>query len=201
MSKIVVNMSLTLDGVIQAPGRPDEDTRDGFKYGGWALPYFDPIMFSASAEGMAKMPSLLFGRRTYEDFYAVWPKRTDGNPFTEVLNNSQKYVASTTLEEPLPWQNSTLLKGDAATAVATLKEQSGRDFVILGSGEFVQSLMRHNLIDEYVLSIHPLILGSGRRLFPDGSPYTALRLVDTKTTTTGVVMATYRPAEPVAGRA
>ncbi len=125
MSKVIVNMSLTLDGVMQAPGRPDEDTREGFKHGGWALPYFDPVMGSGAAEGMAKMPALLFGRRTYEDFFAVWPKRTD-NPFTEVLNNSEKYVASTTLKEPLPWSNSTLLAGDAAAAVAVLKEQPGK---------------------------------------------------------------------------
>jgi dihydrofolate reductase len=142
---------------------------------------------------------LLFGRRTYEDFYAVWPKRTD-NPFTEVLNNAQKYVASTTLEEPLLWSNSTLLKGDAAAAVATLKNQPGKDLVVLGSGELVQSLMRRNLVDEYVLSIHPLVLGSGRRLFLDGSPFAALRLVETKTTTTGVVIATYQPAEPTMGK-
>jgi dihydrofolate reductase len=197
MSKVVVNMSVTLDGVIQAPGRPDEDTRGGFEHGGWALPYFDPVMGRGAAEGMAKRPSLLLGRRTYEDFYAVWPNRTD-NPFTEVLNNLQKYVASTTLKEPLPWCNSTLLKGDAATAVATLKGQLDKDLVVLGSGELVQSLMRHNLVDEYVLSIHPLVLGSGRRLFPDGSPFAANQLVDTKTTTTGVVIATYRPSEPMA---
>lgn len=199
MSKVVVNMSLTLDGVMQAPGRPDEDIRGGFEYGGWALPYFDPVMGSNAAEGMAKMPALLFGRRTYEDFYAVWPKRTD-NPFTAFLNNAQKYVASTTLKEPLSWSNSTLLTGDAAAAVAALKEQSDMDFAVLGSGEMVQSLMRHNLVDEYVLSIHPLVLGSGRRLFPDGSPFAALRLVDTKTTTTGVVIATYQPTESTAGK-
>lgn len=192
MSKVFVNMSITLDGVMQAPGRPDEDTRDGFEHGGWALPYFDPVMGKAAAEGMATMPALLFGRRTYEDFYSVWPKRV-GNPFTDVLNNSQKYVASTTLEEPLPWSNSTLLKGDAAKAVADLKQQD-KDLVILGSGVLVQSLMKDNLIDQYVLSIHPLVLGSGRRLFAGGGPFTALRLVDTKTTTTGVVIATYEPA-------
>ena len=163
----------------------------------FAVDYFDSVMASVAAEGIAKTPALLFGRRTYEDFYAVWPNRTD-NPFTEVLNNAQKYVASTTLEEPLLWSNSTLLKGDAAAAVATLKEQPGKDLVVLGSGELVQSLMRRNLVDEYVLSIHPLVLGSGRRLFSDGSPFAALRLVDTKTTTTGVVIATYRPAEPAA---
>lgn len=196
MSKIVANLNLTLDGVIQAPGRPDEDTRGGFKYGGWALPYFDPIMAGNAAKGMARMPAMLFGRRTYEDFYKVWPNRTD-NPFTAFLDNAQKYVVSTTLEDPLPWINSTLLKGDAATTVAALKEQSDRDLAILGSGELVRSLMGSNLIDEYVLSIHPLVLGAGRRLFPDEGSMAALRLVDSKTTSTGVVIATYRPAEPV----
>ena len=193
MSKVVVNMSLTLDGVMQAPGRADEDTRDGFQHGGWALPYFDPIMGSAAAEGMAAEPALLLGRRTYEDFYAVWPNRTD-NPFTEWLNKARKYVASTTLKEPLPWSNSILLAGDAAAAVESLKEQSGKDLLIFGSGVLIQSLMRHNLIDEYVLQIHPLVLGSGRRLFSDGSPLTTLQLVNTRTTTTGVVIANYIPS-------
>src|SRR5262249_33145650 len=185
------NLSIALDGVIQAPARPDEDTRDGFKHGGWALRYFDPVMAGSAAEGMAKMPDLLFGRRTYEDFYSVWPNRTD-NPFTEVLDNSQKYVVSTTLEEPLPWINSTLLKGEAGATVGALKKQEGKDLLILGSGELVRSLLRHQLIDDLVLSIHPLVLGSGRRLFPEEGPFAALQLVDTKTTTTGVVMATYR---------
>jgi dihydrofolate reductase len=130
---------------------------------------------------------------TYEDFYSVWPNRTD-NPFTAVLNNTQKYVASTTLREPLPWSNSRLLKGEAAEAVAKLKEQPGKDFVILGSGELVRSLMRRNLIDEYMLLIHPLILGAGRRLFTDDGSFATLRLVGTKTTSTGVVIATYQPA-------
>ncbi|PYP89933.1 MAG: deaminase [Blastocatellia bacterium AA13] len=193
MRRVIVKMSVSLDGVIQAPGRSDEDTRGGFDRGGWALPYFDPVMGKAAAEGMATMPDLLFGRRTYKDFYSVWPRRT-GNPFTEVLNNSQKFVASTTLEEPLPWANSTLLKGDAAASVAALKEQPGKDLVVLGSAALIQSLMRSNLVDEYGLSIHPLVLGSGRRLFPDGSPYAAFQLVETSTTTTGVIMATYRPS-------
>jgi dihydrofolate reductase len=184
---------------MQAPGRPDEDTRGGFEHGGWAGPYFDPVAAQAAAAGIASQPALLFGRRTYQDFHAVWPNRTD-NPFTEVLNNAQKYVASRTLAEPLPWKNSTLLAGDAEVAVAALKAQPGKDFVILGSGVLVQSLMRANLIDEYALSIHPLVLGSGRRLFPDGVPLAALRLVDTKTTTTGVMIATYRPADAMAGQ-
>jgi len=194
MGKLVVNINLTLDGVMQAPGRSDEDTRGGFQYGGWATPYFDPVMGKAAAEGMTQMPAFLFGRRTYEDFYSVWPHRTD-NPFTGFLNVAQKYVASTTLAEPLPWMNSTLLKGDAGQTVAALKQQSDQNFLVLGCGALVQSLLRHNLVDEYVLSIHPLVLGTGRRLFAEGSPFTKFQLVDTKTSSTGVIMATYRPAE------
>jgi dihydrofolate reductase len=195
MRRITVFDHVTLDGVMQAPGRPDEDRRGGFEHGGWEPPYGDPVMASVAAEGMAKGGALLLGRRTYEDFYSFWPNQPEDNPFTAVLSNTQKYVASTTLAEPLPWSNSTLLKGDAAEAVARLKEQPGKDLVVLGSGELVQSLMRRNLVDEYVLLIHPLVLGTGRRLFAEGSPTTALRLVDTKTTTTGVVIATYQPAE------
>src|SRR6266704_4935756 len=178
MSKVVVFMNLTLDGVMQAPARPDEDRRGGFEHGGWAMPY---ATMEAAEESKAYSGALLLGRRTYEDFYTVWPNRTD-NPFTEVLNNTQKYVASTTLEEPLPWSNSTLLKGDAAEAVAQLKQQPGKDLLIMGSGELIQSLMRANLIDDYVLLIHPLVLGSGRRLFPDGGAAATLRLVATSTT-------------------
>jgi len=200
MSKVIVNNSVTLDGVMQAPARVDEDLRDGFEHGGWAQPYFDEVMVSVAAEGIAQGGDLLLGRRTYEDFASVWPHMPEENPFTAVMNNFRKHVASTTLEEPLAWNNSTLLYGDADKAVARLKEQSGNDLVILGSGELVQSLMRHNLIDRYVLLIHPLVLGSGRRLFPDGGASAPLRLVDTKSTTTGVVIATYEPAGPTTGK-
>jgi dihydrofolate reductase len=198
MGKVVVFVNLTLDGVMQAPARPDEDRRGGFEYGGWATPYADPGIGKAAAESMATTGALLLGRRTYEDFYRVWPSRTD-NPFTAVLNNALKYVASTTLQEPLAWSNSTLLGGDAAEDVARLKEQPGKDIVILGSGELVKSLILHNLIDEYRLLIHPLVLGSGHRLFAGSAPF-ALRLGDIKTTSTGVVTATYWPVEPVAGK-
>jgi dihydrofolate reductase len=191
MSKIVAFTSLTLDGVMQAPGRPDEDRRGGFEHGGWAIPYGDSVLGTISGESMASTGALLFGRRTYEDFYAVWPNRTDDNPFTAVLNNSPKYVASTTLKDPLPWINSTVLKGDAAEAVARLRAQPGKDMVVLGSGVLLESLMRRNLVDEYIVLIHPLLLGSGRHLFTDGGQFAALRLVDAKTTTTGVVIATY----------
>jgi dihydrofolate reductase len=194
MSKVVVVNNVTLDGVMQAPARPDEDRRGGFTRGGWALPYNDEVMARRMGANMSQGGSLLLGRRTYEDFYGVWPSRT-GNPYTEVLNNTRKYVASTTLAEPLPWQNSTLLQGDAAQGVARLRQQPGQDLVILGSGALIHSLLPHHLIDEFVLLIHPLVLGSGHRLFPDGAA-AALRLTDSVTTTTGVVIATYRPAEP-----
>jgi dihydrofolate reductase len=192
MANILVFTSLTLDGVMQAPGRPDEDSRGGFAHGGWAQPYNDPVMGSATGESMAGSGALLLGRRTYEDLYSYWPHQTD-NPFTPVLDNTLKYVASNTLTEPLPWQNSKLLSGDAAEAVAKLKERPGRDIAVLGSGQLVQSLVRHGLVDRYVLLIHPLVLGTGRRLFPDGGASTSLRLRDAKTTTTGVIIATYQP--------
>ena len=197
MSKIVAFESLTLDGVMQAPGRPDEDVRGGFQYGGWAVPYADPVMGQMAAEGMATTGGLLLGRRTYEDFYGYWPHQTD-SPFTEVLNNTQKYVASTTLEEPLPWSNSTLLKGDAVEAVAELRAQPGNDIVILGSGNLVRQLVEHGLIDEWVLLIHPIVLGTGTRLFADETTAAALELVEAKPTTTGVLIATYRPASGTA---
>jgi dihydrofolate reductase len=190
MGKITVVNNITLDGVMQAPARPDEDPLGGFALSGWGIPYQDGVIaqkmgaMMASGEG-----SLLLGRRTYEDFYSVWPKRTD-NPFTEHLNKVQKYVASRSLKEPLPWQNSTLLKGDA---VAALKGQEDQSFAILGSGELIQSLIRRNLIDEYMLLIFPIVLGTGRRLFPDEETV-RLRLVESLTATTGVIIATYQVA-------
>jgi dihydrofolate reductase len=190
MRRITVTEHLTLDGVMQAPGRPDEDTRGGFQHGGWAIPNNDEIMARVMGEGMAKGGPLLFGRRTYDDFYGFWPHQKD-NPFTDVLNGVEKFVASRRLTDPLPWKNSTLLKGDAAETVKELKEQSGEDIGVVGSGELVQSLIRHRLVDEYLLMIHPLVLGSGRRLFPE-DVHSSLRLVDSVTTTTGVVIATYR---------
>src|SRR4030067_398880 len=127
MRKVVVFNSVTLDGVMQAPGRADEDLRGGFRHGGWAAPYADPVLAGVAGEGMAEGADLLFGRRTYEDFAAVWPRMPQPNPFTEVLNRSQKYVASRTLRAPLPWQNSTLLSGEAATTVSELKKEAGKD--------------------------------------------------------------------------
>ena len=191
MSKVVVFMNLTLDGVMQAPGRPDEDRRGAFEHGGWAMPY---ATMEAAEESMAYTGALLLGRRTYEDFYAVWPKRT-GDPTTAVLNAAQKYVVSNTLSEPLPWDNSTLLKGEATEAVARLKKELDRDLVVLGSRALVRSLLRSNLIDVYVLSIHPLVLGTGSHLFTAEDTRRALRLVDVKSTPSGVIIATYLAAE------
>jgi dihydrofolate reductase len=193
MSRVVVINHVTLDGVMQAPGRPDEDRRGGFEHGGWSPPYGDAVMGSFMGARMGKGGAMVFGRRTYEDFASFWPHQHD-SPYSAVLNDARKYVASTTLHEPLQWSNSTLLEGDAADAVARLKEQSDENLVVLGSGELVRSLMRHDLVDEFVLTIHPLVLGSGRRLFADGGPPAALRLVESTTTTTGVVIAVYRPA-------
>ncbi|HEX6468886.1 MAG TPA: dihydrofolate reductase family protein [Streptosporangiaceae bacterium] len=193
MGRIVVINNLTLDGVMQAPARPDEDERGGFAHGGWGVPNTDEVMAKAMGARMARDGSLLLGRRTYEDFYEVWPHRTD-NPYTEVLNKTQKYVVSTTLSEPLPWQNSTLLKGDAATTVADLKAREDTDIGVLGSGELVRTLVRHDLVDEYVMLIHPLVLGTGHRMFPDEGAPRPLRLVDSVTTTKGVIIATYQRA-------
>lgn len=192
MRKVIVVESLTLDGVMQAPGGRDEDRRGGFEHGGWAPPYMDDVLMGEMAKGMGRV-ELLFGRRTYEQFHAFWPNQPEPNPFTTVLNETQKYVASRTLAEPLPWVNSTLLAGDAADTVADLKGRPGRDLVVLGSGELVQSLMVDGLVDEYQLVIHPLVVGTGRRLFANGVVQ-RLRLTSSVTTTTGVVVATYQAA-------
>jgi dihydrofolate reductase len=191
MRKVVICTNLTLDGVMQAPARADEDTRDGFKHGGWGAPY---AAMTQVGEVFANTGALLLGRRTYEDFSNVWPKRTD-SPFTPWLNNIPKYVASRTLAEPLPWTNSTLLRGEAATAVNALKQQQGKDVLILGSGELIRTLMRSKLIDEYILLFHPLVLGSGRRLFPGDGTLAKLTLAGSSATPSGVIVATYRSPE------
>jgi dihydrofolate reductase len=200
MRRVTVTEHVSLDGVMQAPGRPDEDRRGGFDHGGWAQANADEVMGREMGKGLAKGGPLLLGRRTYEDFYGFWPHQTD-NPYTEVLNSTHKYVASRTLQEPLPWRNSMLLEGDAAEAVAKLKAEPGEDIGVLGSGELVRSLMRRDLVDELVLMIHPLVLGSGRRLFDDDGAFASLRLVESVTTTTGVLIGTYQRTESTAGEA
>lgn len=191
--KIVAFESITLDGVMQGPGRPDEDTRDGFAHGGWAAPYANsPEQGQAVAESMAATGAILLGRRTYEDFYQTWHGRTD-NQFSPVLDAATKYVASRTLREPLVWENSVLLP-DGADGVARLRREPGKDIVVLGSGDLVRSLAAVGLIDRWLLFIHPLVLGSGRHLFADPGQLARLRLVSSLATSTGVVIAIYAPA-------
>jgi dihydrofolate reductase len=192
MGKIIVITNVTLDGVMQAPGHSEEDPRGGFEHGGWAAP-FAAMQQPEAGAAFANMGALLFGRLTYARFYAFWPNQVD-NPFTAFLNNIPKYVASTTLDEPLPWSHSTLIKHDVAKTLEKLKSGQDKDLVVFGSGVLVQSLMRWSLVDEYVLLIHPLVLGSGRRLFPDDGASASLTLRDSKATTNGVVIATYEPA-------
>lgn len=199
MRRIVVLQSVTLDGVMQAPGRPDEDRRGGFEHGGWAGPYHDAVMAREMGAGMSRGADLLFGRRTYEDFHQAWHGRTD-NPFSPVLDASTKYVASTTLKAPLVWRNSTLLEGNAVDAVARLKQTPGLDLLVMGSGVLVESLMYCGLVDQFILLIHPLVLGTGRRLFDDVG-LARLRLVRSVPTTTGVIIATYEPAPAAATEA
>jgi dihydrofolate reductase len=183
---------ISMDGVIQAPGRPDEDTRDGFDRGGWAVPYNDEVMAQRMGEGMASSGTMLFGRRTYEDFYGYWPHQTD-NPFTPYLNEATKYVVSSTLSEPLPWQNSILLPGDPAASVSRLKSEPGPDLGIVGSALLVRSLLAAKLIDRYLLLIHPLVLGQGHRLFDERGPGVDFELTDSVVTSKGVIIATYEP--------
>jgi dihydrofolate reductase len=197
MRRLVVHNSVTLDGVMQAPARPDEDRRDGFEHGGWATPYFDRVMMEDAGKGMSGDGAMLFGRVTYEDFASVWPNRPADDPFAAKLNRSPKYVVSRTLKPPFPWQGTTLLSGDAPEAVRALKAEDGPDLAILGSGELIRSLLSHDLIDEIHLLIHPLVLGSGRRLFGGDGDLARFELTDSQASTTGVILATYRPtSEP-----
>jgi dihydrofolate reductase len=191
--RVVVINHLTLDGVMQAPGRPDEDTRGGFERGGWAAPNVDDVVNAALGARMHRSGGLLLGQRSYEDMLSYW--NSQDSPFKDMLNSAPKYVASRTLREPLPWPNSILLSTDVADAVAQLRHQPGSDLNVMGSGELIRTLMRHDLIDEYLLLIHPLVLGAGRRLFWDGVPPASLRLVDSTVSTTGVLIATYRPEQ------
>jgi dihydrofolate reductase len=191
--RVNVLLSISLDGVIQAPGRPEEDTRGGFTYGGWAVPYNDEVMGRKMAEEMAEPSDMLFGRRTYENFAGFWPHQTDANPFTAYLNSVTKYVVSNTLTESLPWQNSILVPGDPVEGVARLKATDGPNLSITGSGQLVRTLLAAGLVDELFLLVHPLVLGSGQRLFTEAGGYAELDLVESTTTTKGVVMSRYRP--------
>ena len=196
VGRIIVMNHVTLDGVMQGPGRPDEDTRDGFTHGGWGSRSASPDDAAGKAMGerMAAGGGLkgwLFGRRTYEDLLANWNAR--GGPFRESLNNTPKYVASNTMSEPLRWPNSTRLHGDIADAVGALKAKTDGVLAIMGSGVLISSLMAADLIDEFLLFIHPLVLGSGRRLFAEATEV-PLRLIGSTAGASGVIAVTYEPA-------
>jgi dihydrofolate reductase len=191
MRSVAVTMSLTLDGVVQGPGRPDEDTRGGFSHGGWGRGYNDEVMGREMAKGMAQPGDMLFGRRTWQDFITAWSRSADGNPFTTHMNAATKYVVSTTLDSADAWQNSILLRGGAVDTVAGLKAEPGRDLSIIGSASLVRSLHAAGLVDRYTLLIHPLTLGTGRRLFEGPAPLTEFHLTGSAATTKGVIIAHY----------
>jgi dihydrofolate reductase len=190
--KLVVNTFLTLDGVMQAPGGPEEDPSGGFEHGGWSVNYWDELMGQVMDQAMSEPFDLLLGRKTYEIFAAHWPYVTD-DPTADKLNTATKYVASTTLDK-LEWSNSMLIDGDVADGVARLKQDSGPEIQVHGSSNLIQTLLKHDLVDEYRLWVFPVLLGSGKRLFADGVTPRGLRLVDSRTSTTGVVIGTYEPA-------
>jgi dihydrofolate reductase len=191
--RIVLSEFLTLDGVMQAPGGKDEDRSGGFEHGGWQMDnhYIDDVGGQAIMHSFEGADGLLLGRRTYEIFASYWPT-SDEEPIAGVMNNMKKYVASTTLKSPLEWQNSELLEGDTVEAIGALKDQPGRDLLVIGSGDLAQTLIGGDLVDEYRLMIHPIVVGGGKRLFRDGNPLAKLTLVDSKMTTTGVAILTYR---------
>jgi dihydrofolate reductase len=196
MRKVIVNEFLSLDGVAQAPGGAEEDTSGGFAHGGWHLGYFDELAQEWVLRGIVEAGAFLLGRRTYEIFAGYWPNAPEEEQVVaEPLNTKPKYVASRTLSEPLDWQNSTLLQGDVETAVAALKQEDGGDVHVIGSTELVRTLIERELVDELRLMIDPLLLGGGKRFFPEDGSLRPLRLVDSKVTTTGVILATYARAE------
>ena len=196
MRKVIVNEWMTLDGVVQAPGAADEDTSGGFEHGGWHLQYFDDLSRKWVVENLTAAGAFLFGRRTYESFAGHWPNASEEEQaIAEPLNTRPKYVASTTLTDPLEWQNSTVLQGNIAEAVAALKQDDGGDLYVLGSTELVRTLIEHDLVDEFRVMIDPLVVGGGKRIFRDHGKLMPLRLVESQVTTTGAILATYAAAE------
>ncbi|HEX2047645.1 MAG TPA: dihydrofolate reductase family protein [Acidimicrobiales bacterium] len=209
MRRLVVSAFVTLDGVMQAPGGPEEDPTGGFTQGGWSVNYWDDVMAATMTESLASPFDLLLGRRTYEIFAAHWPHVDEqeraqrggtpsdvDNPVANVLNTARKYVASRTLEA-VEWNNSVLLGGDAAEAVRALKDADGPELMVQGSSDLIQTLLEHDLVDELRIWTFPVVVGPGKRLFGRGTVPGGMELVDVKTSTTGVLMATYRRAGAV----
>jgi dihydrofolate reductase len=192
MRKVIVGTFLTLDGVMQAPGGPEEDPSGSFAYGGWSVNYWDDMMGQVMGDMMNVPFDLLLGRRTYDIFAAYWPNASE-QAGAKALNDATKYVVSRS-RPTLEWGPSVLIDGDAAEGIAELKKGEGADLQVHGSGNLIQTLMRHNLVDQYRLWVFPLVIGSGKRLFADGTIPAGLKLVDSKVSTTGVVIGTYEPA-------
>jgi len=193
--RIVISEFMSLDGVVQAPGGAEEDLDGGFRHGGWSMPFFDPeAMGPAIGEAMDATEALLFGRRTWQTMAAAWPDRA-GDPFADRMNEIRKYVASRTLTQAdLGWANTTLLVGgDVVGAVQHLRAEDGRDLQVMGSPNLAGTLIAHDLVDEYRLMIEPVVLGGGKRLFPDDGRSRTLELVSTATSSTGILICTYRP--------
>ena len=192
MRKLIVSTFLTLDGVMQAPGGPGEDDSDGFKHGGWSVNYWDDRMGQIMGEATSKPFAMVLGRKTYDIMAAFWPTAPE-EAGGKVFNDATKHVASRG-RPTLEWSNSVLIEGDAADGLAALKQEDGPELQVHGSANLIQTLLRHNLVDEYRLWVFPLVIGSGKRLFSDGTVPAGLRLVDSKTSTTGVAINTYEPA-------
>jgi dihydrofolate reductase len=196
MRKVIVNEFLALDGVAQAPGLEDEDTSGGFRHGGWHLRYFNDASQQWVLKSITEAGGFLLGRRTFEIFAAYWPNAPEEEQvIAEPLNTRPKYVASTTLSDPLEWQNSSVLEGSVPEAVAALKQEDGADVHVIGSTQLVQTLIAHDLVDEFRLMIDPVVLGGGKRIFRDDGALRPLRLVEHEVTSTGAILATYAPAE------
>jgi dihydrofolate reductase len=195
MRKVIVNEFMSLDGVVQAPGAGDEDTSGGFAHGGWHMRYMeDELARNWVLESIVEAGGFLLGRRTYEIFAAYWPNAPEEEQvIADPLNSKPKHVASTTFAEPLEWQNSTLVEGDVAAAVAALKQADGGDLHVIGSTELVRTLIKHNLADDFRLMIDPVVLGGGKRIFRDDGSRKSLRLIDGQVTSTGAILARYAP--------
>ncbi|MFL5798735.1 MAG: dihydrofolate reductase family protein [Actinomycetota bacterium] len=192
MRKLIVSTFMTLDGVMQAPGGPEEDDSSGFAFGGWSVNYWDEQMGQIMGEAMSSPFDLLLGRTTYDIFAGFWPHATD-NPGAKPLNDATKYVVSRS-RPTLEWGPSVLIEGDAAEGIAAVKKEDGPELQVHGSGNLIQTLLRHNLVDEFRLLVFPCVIGSGKRLFSDGTIPAGLKLVESKVSTTGVVIGTYEPA-------
>jgi dihydrofolate reductase len=196
MRKVIVNEFMSLDGVVQAPGAEDEDPSGGFQHGGWHLRYFDDTSRKWVLDGLTAAGGFLLGRRTYDTLGAYWPNAPEEEQvIAQPLNTLPKYVATRTLSEPLEWQNSTVLQGDVAEAVAALKQGTGGELQVIGSTGLVQTLLEHDLVDEFRVMRDPLVLGGGKRIFREDGALRPLQLVEHQVTTTGAILASYAPAD------